>query len=125
MPDYRKPRSSKPPSRDDRGSSWGGKSEKKSYSKPFAKKSFGGGFEGRSSGKPSMHKAICAECNITCEIPFKPSGTKAIFCKNCFRREDAAPARAYGRPQTSELGNKEQFAKLNSKLDKILKALNA
>lgn len=31
-----------------------------------------------------MHKAVCAECNKACEVPFKPSGDRPVYCKECF-----------------------------------------
>lgn len=42
-------------------------------------------FTGRNSGKPAMHRAICSECGKDCEVPFKPTGDKPIFCNDCFR----------------------------------------
>lgn len=46
----------------------------------------GGGFGGWSKEK---HKAICAECNKECEVPFKPSGDRPVYCKDCFsKRKD-------------------------------------
>jgi len=29
-------------------------------------------------------RVICAECNKECEIPFKPSGDRPVYCKECF-----------------------------------------
>jgi len=29
-------------------------------------------------------KVICADCNKECEIPFKPSGDRPVYCKECF-----------------------------------------
>ena len=53
-----------------------------------------GGFGGRTGGRDnrgggrrepvSMHKVICDECGNSCEVPFKPSSDKPIFCDNCF-----------------------------------------
>lgn len=31
-----------------------------------------------------MHKAVCADCGKTCEVPFKPSGNRPVYCKECF-----------------------------------------
>jgi len=31
-----------------------------------------------------MHKAICADCNRVCEVPFRPSGDRPVYCKECF-----------------------------------------
>jgi len=31
-------------------------------------------------------RAICAECNRECEIPFKPSGDRPVYCSDCFSK---------------------------------------
>jgi CxxC-x17-CxxC domain-containing protein len=42
------------------------------------------------SERPSMHRAICATCGRECEVPFKPTGDKPVFCSNCFgKKEDS------------------------------------
>ena len=47
----------------------------------------GGGFGGRPR---EMHKAVCAECQKECEVPFKPSGDRPVYCKECFsKRKDS------------------------------------
>ena len=33
-----------------------------------------------------MHTAICADCKKECTIPFKPSGERLVYCKDCFSR---------------------------------------
>ncbi len=45
----------------------------------------GGGF-GRSLGEREMHKAVCADCGQECEVPFKPSGDRPVYCKECYRK---------------------------------------
>ena len=58
------------------------------------KKDFGdgrGGSGGRSGGSDfggprEMHKAICAECGEECDIPFKPSGDRPVYCRECFQK---------------------------------------
>ena len=37
-------------------------------------------------GPKEMHKATCAECGNECEVPFKPSGDRPVYCKECFRK---------------------------------------
>ena len=52
-------------------------------------KSYGGGRSGgRDGGRPTMHRATCSECGDSCELPFKPSGSKPVFCSNCFGKQD-------------------------------------
>ena len=43
----------------------------------------GGGYNG---GSREMYKAICSECNKECEVPFKPSGDRPIYRKECFSK---------------------------------------
>lgn len=45
-----------------------------------------GGFRGgdRDRGPVTMHRAVCADCGQSCEVPFRPTGDKPVFCNNCF-----------------------------------------
>lgn len=43
-----------------------------------------GGFKG-SYGPKEMHKAVCGTCGKECEVPFKPSGDRPVFCKDCYK----------------------------------------
>lgn len=43
-----------------------------------------GGFR-KDFGTREMHKATCAKCGKECEVPFKPSGDKPVYCKECYR----------------------------------------
>ena len=49
----------------------------------FGERRFGGGFD---RGPREMHKAICTECKKECEVPFKPTEGKPVFCKECFAK---------------------------------------
>jgi CxxC-x17-CxxC domain-containing protein len=49
-------------------------------------------FEERSGGsrdfKPrEMHKAVCSECGKECEVPFKPTEGRPVFCRDCFAKK--------------------------------------
>lgn len=103
-----------------------------------------GGFSrgGSDSLRPAMHSATCAECGKPCEVPFKPSGDRPVYCSNCFKgKKDGftsqrpdnrnfskprfeSPARP-STPTNSSAPTNEQFAKLNTKLDKILSILDS
>lgn len=65
-----------------------------------------------------MFEATCAECGERCEVPFKPTGEKPIYCKECFGASKGEPSFRPAKPDQSG-----EFAKLNAKLDKILKEL--
>lgn len=93
-----------------------------------------------------MHKATCAQCDSSCEVPFKPNGKKPVLCTQCFgsegdtgqkrpRRESfGKPAftdRREGRPQSgtyqarsSDRSGGDELRKINAKLDAILKLLS-
>ena len=43
----------------------------------------GGGYD---RGPREMHKATCADCQKECEVPFKPSGDRPVYCKECFSK---------------------------------------
>jgi CxxC-x17-CxxC domain-containing protein len=61
-----------------------------------------------------MHLAICAECGNECEVPFRPTPGKPIYCRSCFRKGDSTGSK-----------KEEQFKTLNAKLDTIIKLLNS
>ncbi len=56
----------------------------------FGRRDSGRGFSSRgdSDSRPAMHKAVCAECGDPCEVPFRPSGDKPVYCSNCFKGKD-------------------------------------
>jgi len=52
--------------------------------------SFGGGSRfggGERRERPTMHKATCSECGNDCEIPFRPTGERPVFCSSCFEKQ--------------------------------------
>lgn len=40
-----------------------------------------------SFGPREMHKAVCSECGQECEVPFKPTEGKPVYCKECYRKK--------------------------------------
>lgn len=36
-----------------------------------------------------MYGAICADCKKDCEVPFKPSGDRPVYCRECFAKRKA------------------------------------
>jgi CxxC-x17-CxxC domain-containing protein len=39
---------------------------------------------GRDGGRPTMHRTTCGDCGESCEVPFKPTGDKPVYCSDCF-----------------------------------------
>ena len=47
----------------------------------------------KKAGKPTreMYDAVCAECGKPCQVPFKPTGERPVYCSECFaKRKEAA-----------------------------------
>ncbi|MEI6494679.1 MAG: CxxC-x17-CxxC domain-containing protein [bacterium] len=123
----------------DRGGDRGGfRPAGRSFSRP----SFGGGNRGGNDRGPvTMHQAICAECGNSCEVPFRPSGDKPVYCSNCFGSkkgfdERPAPRRDFDRPSFAPRNDsnsrpaadnsgevKKQLETMNSKLERIIVAV--
>lgn len=117
----------------------------------FGRRDSGGrNFGVRDREKPEMHDAVCAECGNKCQVPFRPSGDRPIYCSKCFeskrngddnprgsdRRNFDRPHFEERRPQNSsscdcgkinaQYNEKllEQLASINAKLDVIISVLN-
>lgn len=45
---------------------------------------YGGGRGGYDRGPREMHKAVCSDCGQECEVPFKPTEGRPVYCRNCF-----------------------------------------
>jgi len=52
----------------------------------FGGRSSGGFRNDFNSGPREMHKAICADCKQDCEVPFKPTQGKPVYCKECYSK---------------------------------------
>jgi len=94
-------------------------------SKNGGRHGFGGGFRGhggyRRDGRDDkqMFRAVCSNCGKDCEVPFRPTGEKPVYCSDCFGRiRDRSERKSFDRPQYQS-----QFEAVNAKLDKILNLL--
>jgi CxxC-x17-CxxC domain-containing protein len=94
-------------------------------------------FDGGRGGDRQMFKATCSNCGKECEVPFKPTGSKPVYCRDCFRTMKTPDSRSTydrgSRKPNFDNGDrrgssypqyKEQFETLNAKLDQIIKLLN-
>lgn len=45
---------------------------------------------GRTRRERVMHKAVCGDCHKECEIPFQPSGTRPVYCNDCYAKHKAS-----------------------------------
>ena len=98
----------------------------------------GSGGDRFDSGRRQMHSATCGECGQRCEVPFKPSGDRPVFCKDCFQSKGGRnPSHDSGNPRfapksfgddnranNGESGvSRAQLDSLNVKLDRIIALL--
>ena len=72
----------------------------------------------RDDGRPQMHSVVCDKCGERCEVPFKPTGDKPVYCSDCFRSNGPAEPRGRSSPSSSV-----DLSEINRKLDKIMRAL--
>ena len=63
----------------------------------------------RSRERGEMHKVVCDKCGKSCEVPFRPTPGKPVYCDECFGKKDN--------------NSNNQLEEINRKLDKILKLL--
>jgi len=57
-----------------------------------------GGFRGGRNdrgdrGERQMFKTTCSDCGSRCEVPFKPSGDKPVYCNDCFQPDNGGNSR--------------------------------
>jgi CxxC-x17-CxxC domain-containing protein len=50
-----------------------------------AKQARGGGGS-RGGGAPrQLYDAVCAGCGVQTQVPFQPTGSKPVYCRDCFQ----------------------------------------
>ena len=64
-------------------------------------------------------RVVCSDCNKECEIPFKPSGDRPVYCKECFsKRRQGSPftANRDNRPQEKDFPRERSFDRKQAKI---------
>jgi CxxC-x17-CxxC domain-containing protein len=105
--------------------------------------SFGGNRGGGSrDGDREMFQTTCSECNKRCEVPFRPTGEKPVYCNDCFgsKREGTferndRPERSFKKdndfsPRSNNTGGNNEDLKrsiemLNTKLDSLIRMIGS
>lgn len=57
----------------------------------------GGDRGGSRGGSVEMHDAVCDDCGNKCQVPFRPSNDKPIFCNGCFAGKRESDSRSFDR----------------------------
>ena len=42
---------------------------------------------GGGSGSRQMYPVVCSNCGVETEVPFKPSGDRPVYCRDCFQSQ--------------------------------------
>jgi CxxC-x17-CxxC domain-containing protein len=53
--------------------------------KECKKMAYGGRFGGQRRPR-EMYKAICSDCGKECEVPFKPTEGRPVYCRDCWQK---------------------------------------
>lgn len=102
------------------------------------RRSFGGGRGGFGGGRNDrgdrqMHDAVCSNCGKNCQVPFRPTGDKPVYCSECFetmgntRSDDRGSDRRNDRPRYEERRQERpqgpDMSQISTKLDRIISLL--
>ncbi|MBI3291109.1 hypothetical protein HYZ76_02390 [Candidatus Falkowbacteria bacterium] len=68
--------------------------------------------------RKQMYEAVCNNCGKKCQVPFRPTGDKPVYCSDCFEKKGGKSSSGHAPDQF-----KQQLEVINSKLDNILKML--
>ena len=74
--------------------------------------------QGDSHRERTYTRVICSDCSKECEIPFKPSGDRPVYCKDCFsKRKQGSPFNANRdhRPEERDFSRERHFDKRQAK----------
>ncbi len=91
-----------------------------------------GGYNRQDREVKKMFSAVCVDCGKRCEVPFRPTGNKPIYCSSCF--ENVGSTRSGGYKKSNEGKNtsanldislfNDQLMNINGKLDKLIEILS-
>jgi CxxC-x17-CxxC domain-containing protein len=76
-----------------------------------------------------MHRVVCADCGKECEVPFRPTGDRPVYCSECFAKrrpsetEDRREYRQEGRQRTSSPASEDVNLQILAELRRIREAL--
>lgn len=68
---------------------------------------FGGG---RDRDRSEMFQATCDQCGRECEVPFRPNGSKPVYCNNCFSAQQGDQRPSFDRTRQDRFEKKDSFS---------------
>lgn len=100
--------------RDDRGPRKFGRDDRAGGSRGGGSRG-GGSFEKK---RLELFDVTCDKCGKETQVPFKPTGEKPVYCRDCFNKDDSGPRRSH-----SSAAPSVDLREINEKLDRILDLL--
>ncbi|MEK6836550.1 MAG: CxxC-x17-CxxC domain-containing protein, partial [Nanoarchaeota archaeon] len=74
-----------------------------------------------------MYDATCSKCNKKCQVPFRPTGSKPVFCSECFGQQGDRGDRGNSFSRDNNFSHQSSptvdLSGINAKLDKIIAIL--
>jgi CxxC-x17-CxxC domain-containing protein len=103
----------------------GGGRENKKFSGKFSREQ---SYNSDRNSRPAMFSAVCDQCGADCEVPFRPTKGKPVYCSNCFENKDN-PRESRSNPRENREKSpdllKKELENINKKLNKIMEMLAA
>lgn len=95
--------------------------------------------------RPELHDATCNQCGKACQVPFRPTGVRPVFCRDCFKKDEGSGpkrfdgkrpfSKPFARPQGADRGItlrqgyggsiEDRLKAIEAKLDGIIEAIGA
>ncbi len=115
----------------------------KSGNRPERRDPYKKDYENRSRREITLYDAVCDQCGKNCQVPFRPSGNKPVYCSDCFEQRggkegrsdrNGSQRRSFDREDQTRPQNNtndaatikltEKIGVLNNKLDTIISILS-
>jgi CxxC-x17-CxxC domain-containing protein len=78
----------------------------------------------RSASSLPLVDVTCDKCGRPTQVPFKPTGDRPVYCRDCFHKGSDNGPRAEPRKTFSSDPSSSELREIHEKLDKIMRALD-
>jgi CxxC-x17-CxxC domain-containing protein len=70
--------------------------------------------DNRSDSNRETFQAQCADCGKDCDLPFKPSGSRPVYCRDCFKKHSPEDSRGRSSDRGGDRFSKDRFSRNTS-----------
>jgi CxxC-x17-CxxC domain-containing protein len=64
-----------------------------------------------------MHKGVCADCGKECEVPFKPTGDRPVYCQECWAKRRSTRKKDSYRQEYSQEARQKRPSSASENID--------